>query len=277
MELQPIAKPTLSLVKKLVQIGDARLDNQKPGGDLFSAIEFATKNISEYCGSKKYNKRVFLFTAGFGKTAYEACHLDHIVTQLNKNSIKLNIIALDFMETYNIEQNLLDGDSNLNESQKKNANLLISLRDREPDNVRIYPASIAIELYKQFRKRDVNPVALFRGKMEIAPGLEIDVSTYKCIRKEKLKSLAKYDTTKEFNPTITKEKEIIAEVSYIVQGDKTGTLVEKENIVNAYPYGPHLIPISEMLENGMRINEDKNFKLLGFVDREKIPREALMG
>ena len=56
-------------------------------------------------------------------------------------------------------------------------------------------------------------------------------------------------------------------MSYIVQGDKTGTLVEQENIVNAYPYGPNLVPISEMLENGSRIYEEKNFKLLGFVER----------
>lgn len=78
----------------------------------------------------------------------------------------------------------------------------MKLRDREPDSFRIYPASIAIELYRQFRKRDVNPVALYRGKLEIAPGLDIDVATYKSIRREKLKSLAKYDATKEFNPQI---------------------------------------------------------------------------
>ncbi len=76
-------------------------------------------------------------------------------------------------------------------------------------------------------------MALYRGKLEIAPGLDIEVATYKSIRREKLKSLAKYDATKEFNPQIEKEKDIITETNYIVQGDKTGTLVEKENITNA--------------------------------------------
>ena len=49
----------------------------------------------------------------------------------------------------------------------------MALRGEEMENIQIYPASIAIELYRQFRKRDVNPVALYRGKLEIAPGLDI--------------------------------------------------------------------------------------------------------
>jgi len=38
-------------------------------------------------------------------------------------------------------------------------------------HMQILPASIAIELYKRFRKRDTNPVAKFKGSMVIAPGL----------------------------------------------------------------------------------------------------------
>lgn len=41
----------------------------------------------------------------------------------------------------------------------------------EMENVQIFPGSLAIELYKKFRKRDVNPVALFKGNLEIAPSL----------------------------------------------------------------------------------------------------------
>jgi hypothetical protein len=42
---------------------------------------------------------------------------------------------------------------------------------------------LAIELYKRFRKRDTNPVATFKGSFEIAPGLEIEVSAYKAIKR----------------------------------------------------------------------------------------------
>ena len=60
---------------------------------------------------------------------------------------------------------------------------MVKLRSMEMENVQIFPGSLAIELYKKFRRRDVNPVALFKGNLEIAPGLQIEVSTYKGIRK----------------------------------------------------------------------------------------------
>jgi len=53
--------------------------------------------------------------------------------------------------------------------------------------------------------------------------------------------------------------------------------MEKENIVNAFMYGPQLVPISPILEAGTKMFEDKNLKFLGFVDRAKIHRQCLMG
>ena len=41
----------------------------------------------------------------------------------------------------------------------------MKLRSLEMENIQIFPASLAIELYKKFRKRDVNPVALYKGDL----------------------------------------------------------------------------------------------------------------
>lgn len=38
-----------------------------------------------------------------------------------------------------------------------------------------------------------------------------------------------------------------------MEGDENGTVVDKENQINAYPYGPNLIPISGLMEAGMKI------------------------
>ena len=78
-----------------------------------------------------------------------------------------------------------------------------------------------------------------------------------------------------FEPLIPKEKEVLLETNYVIQGDETGHIVDKENIMNAYHYGPQLVPISPILEAGSKILEDKNFRLLGFVDKAKVPRHAL--
>jgi ATP-dependent DNA helicase 2 subunit 2 len=119
-------------------------------------------------------------------------------------------------------------------------------------------------------------VAIFRGEFEIAPELSIRVETYKVIRKERMKSLAKYDVNVPFDPVLRKGKEILTEISYIIQGDETNTNVPPEDRMNAYAYGPHLVPISGILEHDAKWHEDRNFKLLAFVDKDKIPRYAFM-
>jgi hypothetical protein len=49
--------------------------------------------------------------------------------------------------------------------------------------------------------------------------LTIQVSTFKAVRKERLKSLGRYDTNVPFDPNIPKEKQIINDITYIIEGD----------------------------------------------------------
>ena len=48
-------------------------------------------------------------------------------------------------------------------------------------------------------------------------------------------------------------------------------------ILDEILYGPQLVPISPILEAGSKIFEDKNLRLLAFVDKAKIPRHSLIG
>lgn len=64
--------------------------------------------------------------------------------------------------------------------------------------------------------------------------------------------------TVPFEPIITEKKEVWTEINYIVKGDESGQIVEKENIINAYFYGHQLVPISPILEAGSRIFEEKS-------------------
>lgn len=64
-----------------------------------------TERLVDHCGVKKYNKRAFLFTNGRGKTQLNQSHFKRIVSEIKKNDIKLNIIPMDFMETYDFETN----------------------------------------------------------------------------------------------------------------------------------------------------------------------------
>jgi hypothetical protein len=66
-------------------LGDSELKNVKPGGDIFSAIEFVISKISKHCGKKKYNKRAFIFTNGMGDTEHTTKGIEKIVNLLREN------------------------------------------------------------------------------------------------------------------------------------------------------------------------------------------------
>lgn len=61
--------------------------------------------MSRHCKSKKYNKRVFLFTNGMGESDFDKADIGTLANKLGNNGIKLNIIPIDFMVSYNSAEN----------------------------------------------------------------------------------------------------------------------------------------------------------------------------
>lgn len=125
---------------------------------------------------------MFLFTNGAGATSFSHDDIFGLADKLMALQVKLNVVPIDFMTTYDLAENNIDEEM-LDSAQDTNARMLMELKRLAEDYVQIFPASLAIELYKRFRKKDTNPVARFKGFLEFAPGLEVEVSTYKAIRR----------------------------------------------------------------------------------------------
>jgi hypothetical protein len=125
---------------------------------------------------------------------------------------------------------------------------------------------MAIELYKQFRKKETTPIAQFRGTLEIAPGLGIDVATYKKVREFRPKCLKKFNMKEEFGRG-EHENPVVADVTHHVMDDPTCEVVEADNHVSGYQYGKDIVPISGTMEAATKIFEQKCFKILGFIGR----------
>lgn len=68
-----------------MQLSEAELKNERPGGDIFHAIEFIVDRIAAHCLKKKYNKRAFIFTNGMGATEANNKTLERIVDKLKEN------------------------------------------------------------------------------------------------------------------------------------------------------------------------------------------------
>ncbi len=83
-------------------MSEATLNNDLKGGDIFKALEYCCNKMDAHCQNKKYNKRIFLFTCGCGTTEYTSERLETLAKEIQEKEIKVNIIPVAFMETYDI-------------------------------------------------------------------------------------------------------------------------------------------------------------------------------
>ena len=126
--LQELDKPNVDFVRKVQQLSEAQFDNPRPGGDIFSAITYSLNRIVAHCGKKKYNKRLFIFTSGCGDTDFQRSDLKALANKLKAGEVKLNIIPIDFMTTYQPADNTLEGELFMEPAQEKNAQLIMTLK-----------------------------------------------------------------------------------------------------------------------------------------------------
>ena len=69
---------------------------QSAKGDMLDGLIVGLDMLVQFCGKKKYRKRVFLITDGEKETKYTKQELDEIIKTINGNEIKLNCITIDF-------------------------------------------------------------------------------------------------------------------------------------------------------------------------------------
>ena len=70
----------------------------------------------------------------------------------------------------------------------------------------LFPANIAMQIYQQFKKRDVASRARFRGNLDLSKDLQIGVQIYTRTREETFPSLKKYSKNVEFDTDVNKGK-----------------------------------------------------------------------
>ena len=163
---------------------------------------------------------------------------------------------------------LIDTETNI---QLKNKNILENLAEQCSENTRIFSAEMALTIYKQFKKKRVNPITKFRGQLEISPELSIEVCVYTKTIETKPPSLKKFSLATEFSETIDKGK-IESERIYYLHDDPDKNPVEYELKIKGYFYGKSLVPIGKAEEEMLKINKDeKGIQAIGFTDSYKVP------
>ncbi|CDW74323.1 atp-dependent dna helicase [Stylonychia lemnae] len=236
------------------------------GGDLLDGLIVGMDMMVRHCGEKKYKKRVFLITDGERETKYDPRELKQIITTLNERDTRLNIITLDFCnelaeddEDDDEEESKKDSKkkesaADETESQNKNKEFLMELTDKVKGA--IFPAKVAMEIYKQFKKREVMARVKYRGNLDLAKDLKLNVSIYSRTREEVFPSLKKHSTIAN-ESTSAKESLVKLERQFAEVDDPDQQPVDTDQQIKAYNYGKQLVPVSKENEHILKYKPPK--------------------
>ena len=157
--------------------------------------------------------------------------------------------------------------------QMQNKILLKSLANELKDNMRVFTADMAQSIFKQCKKRRVDPVLKFRGQLEITPNLYFDVCVYEKTMEKKLPRLKKYSLNVNFSDDINIGN-IINKKVYYENDDPNKNPISDEKIIEAYNYGKSLVSIDKNVDLILNLNSnlvEKELQAIGFTDSSKVP------
>ncbi|XAR63164.1 DNA helicase [Bertholletia excelsa] len=120
------------------------------------------------------------------------------------------------------------------------------------------------------KTRNISPVTIYRGDLEIGPKLKIKVWVYKKTSEEKFPTLKKFsDKAPPTDKFATHEVKVDYEYKSM---EDPGKIVPPEQRIKGYQYGPQVVPISSTEWDAVKFKPEKSVKLLGFTDSSTIMR-----
>lgn len=238
------------------------LEPSRVSADILDSIVVAITLIDTKIGKKKYKKRLFILTDG-NCLIKSPDQLQDIIDQINIIDIKVNIIAIGFGEE--------------NQEHTKQQMIVHELLTVLISSVQgaIYPSSTAMQIYKQFRKRSVYPVAKYKGQLDLGLGYGIDVLVYAKTKEEPLPSLKKHSTVVDYTSN-AKEGLVKMSRESALEDDPNSTVIDPENIIKAYYYGKSVVPVSNVDEDLLKYPCRKCMKVLGYISAASVPRHYFM-
>ncbi|XP_024027861.1 ATP-dependent DNA helicase 2 subunit KU80 isoform X2 [Morus notabilis] len=131
-----------------------------------------------------------------------------------------------------------------------------------------------ISLLGALKTRNINPVTIFRGDLEVSPKMKIKIWVYKKTTEEKIPTLKKYsDRAPPTDKFATHEVKVDYQYKRVEDPNK---FVPPEQRIKGYRYGPQVVPISSAEWDAVKFKPEKSVKLLGFTDAENIMRHYYM-
>ncbi|KAG9445380.1 hypothetical protein H6P81_016720 [Aristolochia fimbriata] len=237
-------------------------------GDFLDALVVGLDMLLKKFGpTNKGKQRLCLITSAqhLTKEPYEGTkedQVDAISAQMKAHGIRLDCIIVRGKLTVPVDQKIIEeNDQLLNRFSKKT-------------NAKVVHVDNPISLCGALRTRNVSPVTIFRGDLELTSLMKIKVWVYKKTSVEKLPTLKKYS---EEAPPTDKYASREVKVDYEYKSlDDSSKVVPPEQRIKGYRYGPQVVPISSAEWEAVKFKPEKGVKLLGFTDASNIMRHHYM-
>ncbi|KAM0920134.1 hypothetical protein ACQ4PT_007775 [Festuca glaucescens] len=234
-------------------------------GDFLDAIVVGLDMLIKRFGNTKGKQRLCLITDAQHPLrdppqGTKVDQVDTIADQMKKHDIKMDCIV--FRESGGHHNSVMD----------ENDQLLYHFRDRSV--AKVVQVDTPTSLLGALKTRNVLPVTIFRGDLEVSSNFKIKVWVYKKTSEEKFPTLKKYsDKAPPSDKFASHEVKVDYEYKSILEPD---TVVPPDQRIKGYLYGPQVVPISSAEWEAVKFKPEKGVKLLGFADRSSVPRHYFM-
>lgn len=229
-------------VQMLKTLEDLELGTENVG-DVIDALVVGTDLMLQFCGTKKFDKKIFILTDC--KCQLNDSGLDQIVAKLKECAAQVNFIALN---------NFIDSSSD--DSTAKN-NFVVLKQVAEQIDGNVFEISEALELLSVLTKR--TRTTTIQCPLRITESFSINL-------KMAAKTMPlRLPTAKKLHENAAVERS----VSHFAD-----ELIDKSDLVKAYRYGKTLVPVHKIDE--ARNDEERSMMLIGFCPSDRIRRDSLM-
>ncbi|CAN6460269.1 unnamed protein product [Victoria cruziana] len=245
-----------------------KLPRGAASGDFLDAIVVGMDMLIKKFGpTNKGKQRLCLITGAQYpiKEPYEgtkADQVDTISTQMKAHGMKLECIVVRDRQAGTTNQKILEENDLLLQRFSKTA----SARTRFVES--------STSLLGALRTRNILPVTIFRGDLEISPRMSIKVWVYKKVSEERLPVLKKYSDKAPSSDKFATH-EVKMDFEYKKAEDPT-KIVPPEQRIKGFRYGPQVVPISTTELELLKFKPEKSVKLLGFTNSANIKRYYYM-
>lgn len=228
-------------------------------GDIMDGLIVALDMLSRHCGTKKYKKRIFVITDGEKEAKCSAEERRQVIESMNETDTRLNVITLDFCDDLDEdedeeeeeapEQKKAKPATSETRAQQANRALLQDLTSKVKGA--IFPASVAMQIYQQFKKREVAARSKYRGHLDLAAQLKLSVQIFSRTREETFPTLKKQSLVAAESASaregLVKLDRTLAEVD-----DPEQNPVEPDKQIKGYNYGKQLVPVGKEHEHVLK-------------------------